>query len=274
MAEDVSQQKIRKVLVGILSPLARTLLRCGVTYSEFADLAKVSFVEAASVDYGVRDRPTSIARVAVMTGLSRKEISRIRKKSNLDQFLDASSRRNFAAEVLEMWHVDPRFQNSNGDPRPLAFTGPSLATFSGLVRQVTSDIPPRALERELIRAGALVLTEGRKLLPASRAFVPQSATEKLFEGLQYGLSRLIETIAYNADPKNRKDSRFQRIVHISDVAEPDVRILRESLAAILASFAKQIDDYLVAFGKQRTSKKLRGPKYHLGIGLYYFDNSD
>lgn len=274
MAEDVSQQKIRKVLIGILSPLARTLLRCGVSYLEFADIAKVSFVEAASIDYGVRDRPTSIARVAVMTGLSRREISRIRRQHDQDDIQENDVRRNLPAEVLEMWHTDPRFQDSNGNPRPLAIAGPGTDTFSNLVRLVTSDTPPRAMERELVRAGALMLTVGKRLLPTSRAFVPQSATEKLLEGLQYGLSRLIETIAYNADPENQKESRFQRIVHIRDVSEPDVRILRESLAAILASFARQIDDYLVTFNKQRATKKSRGPKYHLGIGLYYFDNSD
>ena len=78
---DVTQGRIRTVLFGLLLPIARILLRCGVGYTEFADLAKRAFVEAASADYGVRNRPTNIARVAVMTGLSRKEVSRIRTES-------------------------------------------------------------------------------------------------------------------------------------------------------------------------------------------------
>ena len=78
MSADITQERIRKVLAGVLAPLARTLLRCGVSYTEFAELAKRAFIDAASKDYGVRNRPTNIARVAVMTGLSRKEVSRIR----------------------------------------------------------------------------------------------------------------------------------------------------------------------------------------------------
>ena len=93
MSDDVTHERIRKVLAGVLAPLARTLLRCGVSYTEFAELSKRAFVDAASKDYGVRNRPTNIARVAVMTGLTRKEVSRIRregKKGRARSQLDAT----------------------------------------------------------------------------------------------------------------------------------------------------------------------------------------
>lgn len=275
MTDDVTQERIRKVLLGVLKPLARTLLRCGVSYLEFSDLAKRAFVDAAFNDYGVRNRPTSIARVAVMTGLSRREISKIRRACQpTGEVIEDLPRRNLPAEVLHLWHTDPAFLTTAGTPRPLPFSGNRSVTFSKLVQIVTTDIPPRAMERELIRGGALRKTAGRALLPTDREYVPQSATEKLVEGLQYGLCRLVETISFNADPENADRSRFQRIVHISGVAETDVNLLRDGLAGILTTFGRQVDDYLTSFNRARAARNKKAhATYNVGIGLYYFDST-
>ncbi len=71
------QSKIVKSLELVLFPLAKALLRLGVTYSEFSDIAKIAFVNAASSEFGKRGRHTNVSRVAIQTGLSRKEIGRI-----------------------------------------------------------------------------------------------------------------------------------------------------------------------------------------------------
>jgi hypothetical protein len=273
MKASVTQERIRKVLAGVLTPLARTLLRCGVSYTEFADLSKRAFVEAASQDYGVRNRPTNIARVAVMTGLSRKEVSRIRGEASSIRQADLPYR-NIPAEILHRWHTDPEFLTSAGSPKPLPFSS-RHTSFTSLVRTVTGDIPPRALERELTRAGALKTVHGQKLLPVTREFVPDAANEKLIEGLQFGLRRLAETVCYNADPKNAKSPHIQRIVHTGGIAASDLSLVRESLAAIVAGFGRQIDDYLTAFqGKPYRGRRESEGRYHVGVGLYYFDNPE
>ena len=61
-----------------LRPIVRVLLRNGVTWSEFADLGKELFVDVARSDYGIQGRPTNTARVALMTGLSRREVTRVK----------------------------------------------------------------------------------------------------------------------------------------------------------------------------------------------------
>ncbi|QOJ31617.1 MAG: hypothetical protein HRU81_05600 [Gammaproteobacteria bacterium] len=272
MKADVTQERIRNVLMGVLLPLARTLLRCGVSYTEFARLSKRAFVEAASADYGVRNRPTNIARVAVMTGLSRKEVSRIRVELKKNS-LSALTYRNIPAEVLHRWHTDTTYLDTNGYPKALAFAGPK--SFVTLVKSVTGDIPARTIERELSRSGALRFVLGRKLLPAVREYVPDSASSKLIEGLQFGLRRLTETICFNADPQNIKSPHIQRIVHTGGIAASDVKLVKDSISAIVAGFGRQIDDYLTSF-QWRSGRKQRkaGPYYHVGVGLYYFENEE
>ena len=48
----------------LLKPVVSFLLKCGLTWREFAAIAKSVFVEVASREYGLRGRPTNISRVA------------------------------------------------------------------------------------------------------------------------------------------------------------------------------------------------------------------
>jgi len=59
-------------------PIVRILLRFGITWREVSELTKRVYVEVAQQDYAERRRPVNTSRLAVMTGLTRKEVRRIR----------------------------------------------------------------------------------------------------------------------------------------------------------------------------------------------------
>ena len=61
-----------------LKPLFRIFLRSGISYKDFTEVAKSLFVEISTDEYGLRGRKTNISRVAIMTGLTRKEVKKIR----------------------------------------------------------------------------------------------------------------------------------------------------------------------------------------------------
>ena len=61
-----------------MRPIASLLMRCGMTWKEFAELCKTVFVEVASEEYGIRGRKTNVSRTAILTGMSRKEVKRLR----------------------------------------------------------------------------------------------------------------------------------------------------------------------------------------------------
>jgi hypothetical protein len=58
-----------------MTPLVRILLKNGVSFAEFAELLKNVFVDVAERDLGMPGRRPSQARVAILTGLSRKEVA-------------------------------------------------------------------------------------------------------------------------------------------------------------------------------------------------------
>src|SRR5437763_16944421 len=63
-----------------LRPLVHVLIRCGVTWKEFAELSRRSYVEVASHQFGKRGSPTNVSRTAVLTGLTRREVRKQRAR--------------------------------------------------------------------------------------------------------------------------------------------------------------------------------------------------
>lgn len=272
---DVTQGRIRTVLFGLLLPIARILLRCGVGYTEFADLAKRAFVEAASTDYGVRNRPTNIARVAVMTGLSRKEVSRIRQlQEEMAGPLVIPSVTTPAA-VLNEWHLNPRYLDSSGIPKTLNYAGRG-PTFSSLVTKITRDIPPGAMRQELLRAGAIRMLEDNSLQAVKRHFVPDAVSEKIVVGMEVGIRKLAETIAFNADPDTFDQARFQRFVEgplIMDSSQ--IENLRAAIHDRLSFFSEDLDELL----SKEIPKKPPAPHAasvgrRLSVGIYYHEAAE
>jgi hypothetical protein len=136
----------------VFTPIVRILLRFNIGYREVTAVLKTTYVDVAAKEYGIRGRPTNASRIAAMTGLTRKEVARIRK----DQSSDVANwyRLPVVTIVLDTWHSDPRFLDADGSPATLEYdTG--TASFVDLVHRCGGDVPPGAVRTELLRSGAV-----------------------------------------------------------------------------------------------------------------------
>src|SRR6516164_9982990 len=79
MERSAARTRLLRACYSFLLPVARLLLRSGVSFTEFAEIARAAFVEIASNDYGIRGRQTNVSRVSAMTGIARKEVRRLRQ---------------------------------------------------------------------------------------------------------------------------------------------------------------------------------------------------
>ncbi|MBW2237417.1 MAG: hypothetical protein JRG85_18770, partial [Deltaproteobacteria bacterium] len=68
----------------LLRPLVRILLRNGVPFRAFAEHAKKAYVDVALAELAVEDRKPSLSRASVITGLTRKEVSRLAHDADPD----------------------------------------------------------------------------------------------------------------------------------------------------------------------------------------------
>ncbi len=161
------QRLIASSCKDLLLPVVRLLLKSGITWKEFCEVARQAFVEVATNEFGTGDRPTNISRVAMLTGMTRREVGRQR---NLlaPGATEAVGYMSSAARVLSGWHQDPGFVGAHGKPRDL-----TVASFSELVRRyAVDDVPVTALLKELQSCNAITQLSDGRLRANKRAFVP------------------------------------------------------------------------------------------------------
>ena len=98
-------------------------------------------------------RKLTDSRVAIITGLSRKEVSRL-KSIEAPEDNEAAERFNRAARVISGWTRDPRFLDIHGQPARLTLQEGEFS-FGELVKAYGGDVPTRAVFDELLRVGSI-----------------------------------------------------------------------------------------------------------------------
>jgi len=266
---DNIQRQILDALLVALRPIARALLRAGIGYREFAEISKTAFVDIATKDYGLRGRPTNISRVAVMTGLTRKEVRRIRDKSAAG---DATIvvRSTPMGVILHRWYSEQEYLTNDGVPRVLDFDG-SDGSFSDLVRKFGGDIPPGAMRTELKRINAIEETEDGSLKVLKRNVSGLDVHDKLITGLAMVVYPAALTLAHNTHSGRDGDTWVHRSTATKHVRENDLARIRRISSDRLTEFVESIDDLFVAYETLYESDGSNTSSRAVGIGVFYFE---
>ncbi len=264
-----TQKKILEALFRAFRPIARAMLRSGLGYREFAEIAKAAFVNVAAADYGLRGRPTNTSRVAVMTGLTRKEVKRLRDREAAGETFEVK-REVAPGAVLANWYSHSDFVDSKGRPRVLEFGGES-GSFMDLVKRFGGDIPPGAMRTELTRVGAVEELADGRLRALKSVFTPADLDDRLAVALELSLRRLAETILYNTDPSSQDQVRVERTVTTKPMSDADLRRLRNMAKGRLEEFAGAMQEFFSTYESFHPEVDSEFGKA-VGIGLYYFED--
>lgn len=268
MQNDIQRQILGAILL-VLKPLTRALLRAGVGYREFSEIAKTAFVETATVDYGLRGRPTNISRVAVMTGLTRKEVRRIRNKSDASE-QTVVLKTTPVAQILHRWHTDEEYLTGDGNPRALEFSGEGV-TFTSLVKKYGGDVPPGAMRTELKRINALETEENGKILPTKRAAYNVDIHDRLVGGLANILYPAALNLAHNLDTED-ETRRWPNLAAATKFLRNSDRgrMMRISSDRI-QEFVENIDDVYGAYDALYDQDAESNDNRAVGVGVFYFE---
>ena len=269
MRDDIQRQILGAFLI-VLKPIARILLRFGIGFREFSEIAKTAFVDVASSDFGLRGRPTNISRVAVMTGLTRKEVRRLRDKISEGEHTIVVKPTPMW-DILHYWHADREFLDSSGRPATLRFSG-EKGSFSNLVRRFGGDIPPGAMRTELKRVGAVEEDEEGNLTVLKRTFRPEGDHESLVASLVHGVYPLLATVSHNTDPNRIGSTWTQRIAFTQSVNKNDVPRLKRISGDRIEAFAESIDDLFMAYETLNEEETKEDDKVTLAVGVFYFED--
>jgi hypothetical protein len=270
------QDVLLSALETILRPTIRLLLQSGIGYSEFAAVAKSVFVQVATDEYKRRGRPANFSQVSAMTGISRKEVSKIRK----GQF-DARWTPNMEASpvntVLHQWHYDTDFSDGAGTAKALPFEGP--VSFSALVSKYVGDIPPGAMRATLHKAGVIEQDAQGLLIVRQPFFYSRAFNEDFVRGLAFSLSNLGSTLVNNAAvfqetklsrEKKAELYRLERGVWSEHLSEAGATRFKSWVDEAAPRFLEEANR-LIGENELPKSEWSQRPPRAVGIGLFYYE---
>ena len=257
-----NRQVIETACRALLKPVVSFLLKCGLQWRDFAAISKSVFVEVASREYGLGGRPTNVSRVAILTGIGRKDVKKLREARS-PHARSRDDKATGATAVLSGWHQDPDFLDDAGKPCALTMEqGPH--SFHRLCERYAGDIPAVALLKELKRVGAMTEANGQ-LIVASRSYMPSHADPQWLISAARTLQDLGNNINHNLEAGEKNPSQFLGRAMNSHVKASDVAAFREFLEAHGQAFLEKIDDWLTEHSAEPDSGV---SQVRLGIGLF------
>jgi hypothetical protein len=268
MAQPKPLQALSAATLRLLRPLVRILLRNNVSHRTFAELAKLVYVEIANAEFGIPGKKQTTSRIAILTGLTRKEVQRLLAQPP-DTEPASAEEYHRASRVITGWVRDPDFGDGKGHPHPLRMDG-KRASFSTLVKRYSGDIPVRAMVDELLRVSAVKQLKDGRICLLSRGYIPQKGPVEKLQVLGSDTADLIATIDHNLYQKPTKP-RFQRKVMYDNVPVEAAREFQTLAAAQGQELLEAIDRWLAHRDRDVNPASKGTGRMRVGLGIYHFE---
>ena len=216
----------------MLRPLVRILLRSGIPYGLFADVAKQVYVEIADDEVAIRGRKQTVSRVSG-------------------------------------WLRDARFVDENGEPVWLPMAGEG-ASFTQLVKEFSGDVPPRAILDELMNVGAVEHLDDDRVRLLTRAYIPRDSKADQLGILGTDVAYLIATIDQNVHETDAAPLFQRKVVYdnLPDDVLPRLQKLSGDQAQVLL---EQLDHWMSQHDRDVNPSAGGSGRKRAGLGIYYFE---
>lgn len=256
---------LQKAVTRVLSPLVRFLLRHGVSHAEFATWAKQAYVEEARDHFGIEGKSPTVSRMAVVTGINRKEVKRLLELPS--QIEPGVSKHNRAVRVVTGWLQDQEYHQPNGDTKTLVY-GDADDSFNQLVKRYGGDVPAKAVLDELERVGTVTVNDTEVTL-ASRGYVPHKSQDAMLDVFATSASDLLDTLEHNLNEDSRK--RLQMSVAYDDVTTEGLKEFKQLSSEKAMTLLRELDKELSQHDRG-ANPTLKGDGSHrIGLGVYLIE---
>jgi hypothetical protein len=226
-------------------------------------------VDEAAGAYGLADKGSSDTRIALLTGVHRKDVKRLREIG--ETAAPASPMVPVAASVVARWISEPRFLYADQTARPLARTpGRGSAgepDFTTLVAEVSRDVGARAVLDELERLGVVELREDGYVALKSTGFVPHEGLSESFHFLASNVSNHLAAAVHNLAPGRRGPPMLEQSAFAADLTQAQVDQLQQQARRLWANAVRQfLQSATVA---EQRSQGADEPVHQIRFGVYF-----
>jgi hypothetical protein len=251
-----------------LRPLVRLMLSRGVTFTYASELLKSLFVEVADRDFRLEDRTPTDSRVSLVSGVHRKEVSRLRQamESGEETVPEVVS---LGAQVVAQWMGATPYIDETGAPRPLARFASEGAelSFEALVARVNRDIRPRVVLDEWLRLGVVHMDEAGLVRLNAGAFVPTKGFDEMSFYLGHNLHDHAAAAAHNL--MGGQPPFMERSVHYDGLGAEAVAKLAEQSGALGMQALVAVNKSALAAAK-RAGNADGSTRRRMTFGVYFY----
>ncbi len=258
---------VETAIVRILKPLIRILLRNGIAYATFADIARKVYVDNGFEEAKRQGQRQTVSNVSIMTGINRKEVKRLREA---DAYSDDNSLKklNRIARVLAGWQHDEEFLDDQGEPKTLQLEG-ERGSFSRLVKRYSGDMPVVAMLNSLLDGNSIRVLDDGDIKLINRNYLPKGDPENKVNILGIDTAELISTIDHNISIGKPEEAWFQRKASNTFIKCDALPGLRQQFSDQAQHFLEQIDSTLSSHESGKNE-----PHCAVSLGIYYYQTDE
>lgn len=260
-----------QAIAQVLQPLARLMIGHGLQLPSLVELLKNALVDEAVQAYGLTDKASSDTRIALLTGVHRKDVKRLRAAPAGPGLVAPMV--PLAASVVARWISEPHYLNHDQTALALARTPkrgqPGEPDFTTLVAEVSRDVGARAVLDELERLGVVELQDDGYVALKASAFVPREGLSESFHFLAANVSDHLASAVHNLAPDRQAPLMLEQSAFSLDLSAAQAEQLQARARQLWATALQQFLQ-TATVAKQR-SQGSDGPRHRVRFGVYFHD---
>ncbi|VAW48662.1 hypothetical protein MNBD_GAMMA03-1379 [hydrothermal vent metagenome] len=261
------QQALTRSATKILRPLARIMIRNGVSCGTFEELVRKAYVDEAFALNEEKKGKITVSSISAQTGLSRKEVKRLHDLNSEPSDSSNKQKYNRATRVISGWINDQRFTNHNGQPTPLKLNHNDSHSFATLVKLYSGDITPKAMLDLLLEAECVQTIQDNVHL-IKQAYLPGNDSPEIAFILGNDANELIQTIGHNMNSESNL-KRFQRKVSTHKLAKEAKKTFQHISAKHAQALLEELDAWLI---EHETDDQT--DTQYVSLGIYYYESNN
>jgi hypothetical protein len=268
------KEAVLSVFAELVRPLMRVAFEYGISAGEIAGVVRRTYIEALEARLLDQKRSTTDARLAVVAGLAKSDVTALREalRAGAPHSLRTPVSLDQVTNLLTVWHTHTGFSGAYGLAMELDLVptpGSPRRSFRELVDAACPGADGEALLDELVASESVEVIESLTVRCLSRAYLPQEADVKRIEWMGRVLSNVAASFVHNLLRPAQEPAYLERAV-VSD--EPISEAGRDKFLAIAGERGQELltelDTFLTRLAASERSEA--GKKY--GVGVYFFED--
>ena len=219
------KEAVLNVFASLVRPLTRVAFEYGISASEISGVVRRTYIQSLEERLMDQKRVTTDARIAVVAGLTKSDVSALREatRAGAPHSLSATVSLDQVTNLLTVWHTLTRLFRSvrtcarAGSPANARFAAQEFPRTRG---SRMSRRGHRSALDELVAAGSVEVVDNSTVRCLSRAYVPKGADVKRIERMGRFLAVIAANFVHNLLRIGPEPVYFERAV-VSDESLSD-----------------------------------------------------